>query len=134
MSYWSNKRKVASWAAVSLVGLLLIPAMVYGGTSGKISGVVTDSETGQPIAGALVEVIGTDYTAYTDAFGHAQVICGGVDAMVDFDLNLWDAAASEILVSEAGGRCNVIEQANGKLGLVMGSPALIDPLLALLEG
>ncbi len=70
---------------------------------------------------------------YADAFGHAQVICGGVDAMVDFDLNLWDAAASEILVPEAGGRCHVIPQDNGKLGLVIGSPPLVESLIELLE-
>ena len=29
---------------------------------------------------------------YTDAFGHAQVLSGGVDAMVDLSLNIWDAA------------------------------------------
>jgi histidinol phosphatase-like enzyme (inositol monophosphatase family) len=66
---------------------------------------------------------------YTDAFGHAQVIGGGVDAMVDVSLNLWDAAATQILVSEAGGRCVTLPERGGKLGLVFGSPALVDQLL-----
>jgi histidinol-phosphatase len=65
---------------------------------------------------------------YTDAFGHAQVLSGGVDAMVDFDLNPWDAAASEILVREAGGDCRIHPQANGKLGIILGSPALVAQL------
>ena len=31
---------------------------------------------------------------YTDAFGHAQVLSGAVDAMVDLSLNPWDIRAS----------------------------------------
>jgi len=65
---------------------------------------------------------------YTDGFGHAQVLGGGVDAMADVDLNPWDAAATQVLVPEAGGRCVTRKGANGKLGLVFGSPALVDAL------
>jgi histidinol phosphatase-like enzyme (inositol monophosphatase family) len=71
---------------------------------------------------------------YTDAFGHAQVLSGGVDAMVDVDLNTWDAAASQILVTEAGGRWSSRRQANGKIDLVLGSPPLVEQLSAWLEG
>jgi histidinol phosphatase-like enzyme (inositol monophosphatase family) len=66
---------------------------------------------------------------YTDAFGHAQVLAGGVDAMVDLHLNPWDAAATQILVPEAGGRCVTLDYPEvGKLGLVFGAPALVDEL------
>lgn len=66
---------------------------------------------------------------YTDAFGHAQVLAGGVDAMVDLHLNPWDAAATQILVPEAGGRCVTLAYPDvGKLGLVFGAPALVDEL------
>jgi fructose-1,6-bisphosphatase/inositol monophosphatase family enzyme len=71
---------------------------------------------------------------YTDAFGHARVLAGGVDAMVDFSLNPWDVAATQILVAEAGGRCVTLDQAKGKSGLVMGSPALVEILLGWLDG
>lgn len=70
---------------------------------------------------------------YTDAFGHAQVLGGGVDAMVDFDLNPWDAAATEVLVREAGGDCRSYRQDNGKIGLVFGSPALVEQLSSFLR-
>jgi histidinol phosphatase-like enzyme (inositol monophosphatase family) len=70
---------------------------------------------------------------YTDAFGHAQVAGGGVGAMVDLDLNPWDAAATQILVPEAGGRCTTLRGPTGKLGLVFGSPALVEQLLELLD-
>jgi len=66
---------------------------------------------------------------YTDAFGHAQVLGGGVGAMVDLDLNLWDAAATQLLVPEAGGRCETLTGPDGKLGLVLGAPALVERLL-----
>lgn len=70
---------------------------------------------------------------YTDAFGHAQVLSGGVDAMVDVDLNPWDIAASEILVAEAGGKSIRRRGANGKFDFVLGSPALVDSLAEFLE-
>lgn len=70
---------------------------------------------------------------YTDAFGHAQVLGGGVDVMIDFDLNPWDAAATEVLVREAGGECRVYDQDNGKIGLLFGSPALVEKLSAFFE-
>jgi myo-inositol-1(or 4)-monophosphatase len=68
---------------------------------------------------------------YTDCFGHAQVIGGAVDAMVDLSLNPWDAAPTQVLVEEAGGRCVTIrrEKADYPLGLVFGSPALVEQLL-----
>ena len=65
---------------------------------------------------------------YTAAFGHSQVLSGGVDVMVDMDLNLWDAAATQVLVREAGGECQTHEMPNGKLGLILGSPALVQTL------
>jgi len=66
---------------------------------------------------------------YTDAFGHAHVCAGGIDAMVDLDLNPWDMAATRILIVEAGGRCVVTpRQENGKAGIVFGAPALVDEL------
>jgi histidinol-phosphatase len=66
---------------------------------------------------------------YTDAFGHALVLGGGVGAMVDLHLNVWDAAATQLLVPEAGGRCETLPEVDGKLGLVIGSPKLVEQLL-----
>ena len=68
---------------------------------------------------------------YTDAFGHSQVLHGGVAAMVDPGINPWDAAPSQILVPEAGGRCVTLDRrAEGRgIGLVFGSPALVERLV-----
>jgi histidinol phosphatase-like enzyme (inositol monophosphatase family) len=65
---------------------------------------------------------------YTDAFGHAMVLGGGVGAMVDLFLNPWDAAATQVLVPEAGGRCVTLTGPEQKVGLVFGSPSLVEQL------
>jgi histidinol phosphatase-like enzyme (inositol monophosphatase family) len=70
---------------------------------------------------------------YTDAFGHAQVCCGGIDVMVDLDLNPWDMAATQICVTEAGGSFVVTAQRGGKRGLVFGAPALVEQLVGWLS-
>ena len=72
------------------------------------------------------------FRGYTDGFGHAQVLSGAVDAMVDLDLNLWDAAATQLLVSEAGGRCHTRRRDGGKFDLVFGSEPLVEKLCAML--
>ncbi len=73
------------------------------------------------------------FRGYTDAFGHAQVLSGAIDAMIDLDLHLWDAAATQLLVSEAEGRCITRRREGGKIDLVFGSPALVDSLAKLLD-
>jgi histidinol phosphatase-like enzyme (inositol monophosphatase family) len=70
---------------------------------------------------------------YTDAFGYAQVLGGGVGAMVDFGLRIWDVAPVQILVPEAGGRCVTLSEHEGKVGLVVGNPALVDELTGFLS-
>jgi len=65
---------------------------------------------------------------YTDAFGHAMVLAGHVDAMVDCDLNPWDAAATQLLVVEAGGACVTRSRPGGKIDLIFGSRALVEQL------
>jgi histidinol phosphatase-like enzyme (inositol monophosphatase family) len=70
---------------------------------------------------------------YTDAFGYAQVLGGGVGAMVDLGLRIWDVAPVQVLVPEAGGRCVTLSEHEGKVGLVVGSPALVDELTGFLS-
>ena len=64
---------------------------------------------------------------YTDAFGHGLVLSGAVEAMIDCDLNPWDAAATRVLCAEAGGLCWVREREAGrKLDLVFGRPDVVE--------
>jgi histidinol phosphatase-like enzyme (inositol monophosphatase family) len=70
---------------------------------------------------------------YTDAFGYAQVLGGGIGAMLDMGLRIWDVAPVQILVPEAGGRCVTLSERDGKLGLVVGNPSLVDQLMGYLS-
>lgn len=66
---------------------------------------------------------------YTDAFGHLLVLSGAAEAMVDCDLNPWDAAATRVLTREAGGVCWMREREGGsKLDLVFGNPSIVGEI------
>lgn len=76
------------------------------------------------MAGAIPKLRG-----YTDAFGHLLTLSGAADAMVDCDLNPWDAAVTRVLASEAGGVCWQRERdAGAKLDLVFGNPSIVAAL------
>jgi len=49
--------------------LLFLPTFVLAGTVGKIQGKVTDLQTGEPLIGANVLVVGTSFGAATDVNG-----------------------------------------------------------------
>ncbi len=49
--------------------MLTVTAIIYAGPSGKITGTVKDKQTGEPIAGASVLVVGTSRGAQTDPDG-----------------------------------------------------------------
>ena len=64
--------------------LLLLTSSVYGGVTGKISGVVVE-ETGEPVIGATVRVVGTNIATQTDIDGEYFMInvpSGKYDIMV----------------------------------------------------
>ncbi len=60
--------------------LLLIPAITFAGTVGKIKGKVTDLTTGEPLIGANVLVVGTSFGSATDING--EYIISNLDAGV----------------------------------------------------
>lgn len=66
---------------------------------------------------------------YTDAFGHLLVLSGAAEAMVDCDLNPWDAAVTRVLAAEAGGVCWVREREGGrKLDLIFGGAPCVQAI------
>lgn len=66
---------------------------------------------------------------YTDAFGHLLVLTGAADAMLDCDLNPWDAAVTRVLAAEAGGVCWVREREDGrKLDLLFGARTTVEAI------
>lgn len=61
------------WLA-TLLGALLAPIAAAHAQTGKLTGIVTDDETGRPIEGAAVTVQGTTLGALTDARGRYFII------------------------------------------------------------
>jgi hypothetical protein len=59
------------------------------------------------------------------------VFGGGVDAIADLRHNPRSAGAKQLLVPEAGGRCE-IREIGGKIALAFGSSALVGQQLSLL--
>ena len=52
-----------------LLLILIVPAWIFAGTTGKITGVITDKKTGEPLPGVNVILDGTTYGAATDVDG-----------------------------------------------------------------
>ena len=66
---------------------------------------------------------------YTDCFGHAMVLRGGVGAVVDPGLSPWDFAATRALVEGAGGSVWMRpSQLEGSTDLILGKPRLVEQL------
>ena len=72
---------------------------------------------------------------YTDGFGHAMVLRGAVDAMVDLSLNRWDVAPTEVLIGEAGGVCRRVTKRAGArdYGVIIGNRSMVDGLATRLD-
>jgi len=70
-----------------------------------------------------------------DCWMHAMAARGAFDAVVEFSLNRWDIAATEVIVEEAGGRFykRPSKTVQGKSDIVFGSPAAADEIVRLLE-
>ncbi|MCH6575013.1 MAG: carboxypeptidase-like regulatory domain-containing protein, partial [Bacteroidetes bacterium] len=49
--------------------ILFLPGIVLAGTTGKLKGKVTDQQTGEPLIGANILVLGTSFGAATDVNG-----------------------------------------------------------------
>jgi outer membrane receptor protein involved in Fe transport len=61
-------------ACLVLMGLMILPALLYAGTTGKIRGRVTDSQTSEPLPGANVVIEGTTLGAATDLNGDYVIL------------------------------------------------------------
>jgi outer membrane receptor protein involved in Fe transport len=66
-------KRLLACALLATVGLLLWPTISFAGTTGQIKGRVTD-ESGNPVIGASVLVVGTTQGAMTDLDGNFQIL------------------------------------------------------------
>jgi histidinol-phosphatase len=66
---------------------------------------------------------------YADCIGHTLAAEGKIGATVDYGLRLWDIAATQVLIEEAGGRYACTHRsrdAGGDLyGIIFGKPSLV---------
>ncbi|MHB8578653.1 MAG: TonB-dependent receptor [Ignavibacteriaceae bacterium] len=69
--------------------LLLMPTLLFASTTGRIKGKVTDLQTGEPLIGANVIVVGTSFGAATDVNG-------------DYTVNFLDAAVYTVKATYLG--------------------------------
>jgi histidinol-phosphatase len=69
-----------------------------------------------------------------DCWMHAMAARGAVDVVIEFSLNRWDVAATEVLVEEAGGRflTRLSRTVPGKYDTVFGSSHAVGEVLRLL--
>ena len=67
--------------------------------------------------------------AYADCMGHGLAAEGSVAAMVDFGIRLWDLAATQVLIEEAGGLYRVAHRCEKdgvtRYGIIFGKPKAV---------
>jgi len=153
----------------SVLGLIDLPMLgqLYSGGAGlgvwrnnrqlSIADVAGDAEIsaeiislggrGQYVAAGVAQIfddlikLHPNVRTYGDCFGHGLVLEGAVGAMVDFDLRLWDVAATEILIQEAGGKFLCLRQRDGKdqtavetrYDVIFGKPCVVDWIIRTLQ-
>lgn len=57
-----------------LIVTMSLPYLIFAGTQGKIRGKVVDSQTGEPLVGAAVVVVGTSFGSTTDVNGEFTIL------------------------------------------------------------
>jgi fructose-1,6-bisphosphatase/inositol monophosphatase family enzyme len=70
-----------------------------------------------------------NHRIFRAAYAHTAVVSGAADVMVDAHNHVWDVAASQVLIEEAGGAYSVVrdfETPGGHLlTVVFGRPAIV---------
>lgn len=78
-----------------------------------------------------------NHRIYRAAYAHTVVVTGAADRMVDAHNAIWDLAASQVLIEEAGGAYAVVRDIatpNGRiLSAVFGRPDVVEQILPVFE-
>lgn len=67
-------KRLLACALLAAMGLLLLPLDSFAATTGQIKGRVTAQDTGEPVIGASVLIVGTTQGAMTDLDGYFQIL------------------------------------------------------------
>ncbi len=90
----------------------------------------------------LFDLIMREYPStrvYYDIFSTTRAVEGQAAAVIEFGMKIWDIAATEILVTEAGGAYEVVRKVTNSegqllLGIVAGKPSVVSVLKEQLGG
>ncbi len=90
-----------------------------------------------PVFRAIVDAY-PNFRAYHTCYAHTLAAMGGLDAAMEWDTPLWDLAATQILIEEAGGRYQSVRDTEvpgqGRFhSAVFGKPAVVDRLAGVIE-
>jgi outer membrane receptor protein involved in Fe transport len=66
--------KTLKFSSIMFLSMMILLDVLFAGNTGKKSGIVTDKQTGEPVAGANVLLQGTSLGAATDAEGYFYII------------------------------------------------------------
>jgi outer membrane receptor for ferrienterochelin and colicin len=59
---------------IFLLLLFFTPLLIYAGTTGKLSGIIKDSQTGEPLVGANIIIVGTDLGGASNVNGNFVIL------------------------------------------------------------
>ncbi|GMQ95978.1 MAG: inositol monophosphatase family protein [Gammaproteobacteria bacterium] len=79
-----------------------------------------------------------NFRTYHTCYAHTLAVMGGLDAAMEWHTPLWDVAATQILIEEAGGRYQRVKGAESPAqghfhSAVFGKPAVVDRLAGIIE-
>jgi fructose-1,6-bisphosphatase/inositol monophosphatase family enzyme len=79
------------------------------------------------------------FRAYHTCYAHTLTATGGLDAAMEWDTPLWDLAATQILIEEAGGsfrylKTTDVAERGHFYSAVFGKPALVARMAGIIEG
>jgi len=90
-----------------------------------------------PVFRAIVDAY-PNFRVFHTCYTHTLAAMGGLDAAMEWDTPLWDLAATQILIEEAGGRYQWVKDTEvpGQghfYSAVFGKPAVVDRLAGIIE-
>ena len=87
---------------------------------------------------AVVDVY-PNFRAFRTCYAHTLAATGGLDVAMEWETPLWDLAATQILIEEAGGSFRYVNNSDIRdeqhlYSAVFGKPALVKRMLEIIEG
>jgi histidinol-phosphatase len=97
------------------------------------SNFILDTDEG-PLFDALTEAF-PNHRIYRSCYAHVLAATGQIDAMVEYGNHIWDLAATQLLVEEAGGRYEIVQDVRTQdgdhlLGAAFGRPAAVERIVS----